>query len=339
MLNRRTAALAALLVPCACPGAAFAQFAGKTISMVVGYPTGGSNDLYARAVARHIGKHLPGNPTVVVRNMPGAGSVLAANHIYNVAPKDGTVIGLVSATIPLDEKLGAPGVKFEAPKFTWLGRVSPATNVTMTWHTTGVKTMDDVARREVTLGATGTSSTVFVYPNVLRNVTGARFKIVLGYKGSGEALLAMEKGEVDGHSTSWEAVKAVRQDWIDQKKINVIVQYGLKRHPDLPNVPTAVELARSPEEAQILRTVVSATDIGKSVLAPPGLTPEMASLLRRAFDATVKDREFVEEVERMRAEIDPMSGEPLQALVEEFRDLPPAVVEKVKAVYGTPDAR
>lgn len=335
MVNRTIAAVVSVLafVPA---GAGAQSYAGKTLNMVVGYPTGGSNDLYARAVARHIGKHLPGNPTVVVRNMPGAGSVLASNHIFNVAPRDGTVIGLVSATIALDEKLGAPGVKYEAPKFTWIGRVASAINVTMTWHGSPVKSMDDAFRREVTLGATGTSSTVFVYPNVLKNVVGARFRIVLGYKGSGEAMLAMERGEVDGHSTSWEAVKALHQDWIDQKKIAIIVQYGRERHPDLPDVPTAVELARSPEEAQVLRAVVNATDIGKAVLAPPGLSPELTQMLRRAFDATMKDKEFADELEKTRSELSPMTGEQLQGVVEEFRDLPPSVVEKIKAVYGTP---
>ena len=328
---------AALLVCAALPASAqgVEQFyAGKTIELIVGYPPGGSNDVYGRAVARHIGRHIPGSPQVVFRNMPGAGSILAANHIYNVAPKDGTVLGLLAATNVLDERLGASGVKFETAKFTWIGRVSSSVNVTAMWNTSKIKTIDDAFTTEAALGATGTGSTVYVYPNVLNRVLGAKFKLVMGYGGSNEAMLALERGEIDGHSTSWEAYKSAHPDWIKDKKINVVVQYGLNRHPDLPDVPTCVEIAKTDEQKQILRAVVNATEIGKAILSSPGIPVERVEALRKAFMDMTRDGEFISELEKMRVELTPMPGAKLQDLVQEVGNLTPDLVQKIKAVYG-----
>jgi len=309
-------------------------YAGKTVELIVGYPPGGSNDVYGRAVARHIGRHIPGHPQVVFRNMPGAGSILAANHIYNVAPKDGTVLGLLAATNILDERLGAPGVKFETAKFSWIGRVSSSINVTAMWNTSKIKTIDDAFKMEAALGATGTGSTVYVYPNVLNRVVGTKFKLVMGYGGSNEAMLAMERGEIDGHSTSWEAYKSAHPDWIRDKKINVVVQYGLNRHPDLPDVPTCVEIAKTEEERQILKAVVNATEIGKAILSSPGLPTPRVEALRKAFMDMTRDGEFVAELEKMRVELTPLPGDKLQELVQEVGNLKPDLVQKIKAVYG-----
>ena len=309
-------------------------YAGKTMELIVGYPPGGSNDVYGRAVSRFLGKHLPGQPNIILRHMPGAGSIVAANHIYNVAPKDGTVLGLLAATNTIDEKLGATGVKFETAKFTWVGRVASSVNVTGMWHTSKIKNAKDALAIESTLGATGTGSTVYVYPNVLNRVVGTKFKMVMGYGGSSEAMLAMERGEVDGHSTSLEAYKSAHPEWITQKRVNFVVQYGLKRHPDLPDVPTCVELARNEEEAMILKTVVNATEIGKAILSTPNVPMERANALRAAFMSMVADNEFKGELDKMRVELTPMSGTELQSLVEEVGRIPDAVLEKIKAVYG-----
>jgi len=309
-------------------------YTGKTMELIVGYPPGGSNDVYGRAVSRFLGKHLPGQPNIILRHMPGAGSIVAANHIYNVAPKDGTVLGLLAATNTIDEKLGATGVKFETAKFTWVGRVASSVNVTGMWHTSKIKNAKDALTIESTLGATGTGSTVYVYPNVLNRVVGTKFKMVMGYGGSSEAMLAMERGEVDGHSTSLEAYKSAHPEWITQKRVNFVVQYGLKRHPDLPDVPTCVELARNEEEAMILKTVVNATEIGKAILSTPNVPMERANALRAAFMSMVADNEFKDELDKMRVELTPMSGTELQSLVEEVGRIPDAVLEKIKAVYG-----
>jgi tripartite-type tricarboxylate transporter receptor subunit TctC len=308
-------------------------YRGKTLEMVIGYPPGGSNDLYARLVARHIGAHIPGNPSVVPRNMPGAGSIVAANYIYNVAPKDGTVLGLISATAPLDEKLGAKGVKYEAAKFTWIGRMTSVSNATFFWHTSVIQKTADIFEKPSKLGVTGAGSTTVVYPNVLANVLGAKFNLVKGYAGSDEAMLAVERGEVDGHSTALEALKAAHPDWITDKKVNIVVQYSLQRHPELPDVPTALDLAKTDEQRQLLRVVMNASEVGKSVLSPPGQPPERVQALRRAFDDTMKDPEFVADVGKLRFDIIPLTGEDLGKLVAEVGAITPELLAKVKKVY------
>ncbi|MDB5641128.1 MAG: tripartite tricarboxylate transporter family receptor [Hyphomicrobiales bacterium] len=322
-----------------CAGAAQAQtveqfYTGKTMELIVGYPPGGSNDVYGRAVARNIGRFIAGRPQVVFRNMPGAGSILAANHIYNVAPRDGTVLGLLAATNTLDEKLGATGVKFETSKFTWVGRVAAGTNVTAVWRTSKIQTIKDAFTTEAALGATGTGSTVFIYPNVLNRVLGTKFKMVMGYGGSNEAMLAMERGEVEGHSTSLEAYKSAHPAWLKDGTVRVVVQYGLTRHPDLPDVPTCLEIATNDEQRRILGAVVNATEIGKAILSTPAVPADRTRALRDAFMEMTRDAEFQAELEKMRVELTPMSGEKLQALVQEVGDMPPELITKIKAVYG-----
>jgi tripartite-type tricarboxylate transporter receptor subunit TctC len=301
--------------------------------VILGYPGGGSNGIYARAVARHIGKHIPGQPTVIYKSMPGAGSLVAANHLFNVAPKDGTALGFISATIPLEELLGVAGAKFKAAAFNWIGRIASGVNMTFVKDTSPVKSIADVYRREVILGASGRSSTVFIYPSVLGNVIGAKFKMVMGYPGSSEAMLAMERGEVEGHSTSLEIVRALHPTWLSDKKITVLVQYALKRHPELMDVPMSWELGRNPEEQQILKIVANATEVGKMIMAPPAMPADRVQALRRAFDATMTDPEFVAELKANRVELGPMSGEDLQKTVVELGAVSPAIIDKVKAIY------
>ena len=330
--------LAVLAVVALLPSTAAAQpvadfYRGKTVSLILGYPGGGSNGIYARAVARHIGRHIPGNPNVIFRAMPGAGSLVAANHLFHVAPRDGTALGFISATIPLEELLGVGGVKFRSAEFNWIGRVAPGVNMTFVKDTSSLKTIQDAYKREVILGASGRSSTVFVYPAVLGAVTGAKFKMVLGYASSPEAMLAMERGEVEGHSTSLEVVRALHPTWLSEKRITVLVQYALSRHPELPDVPMSWELGRSPEDQQILKVVASATEVGKMILAPPGLPAERVQALRRAFDATMKDPDFIAELKSNRVELGVMPGEDLQKLVVDLGATPPAMVDKIKAVY------
>ncbi len=322
-----------------CPMMAAAQgveafYRGKVVNMVIGYASGASNDLYARAVAQHIGKHIPGAPTVVSRNMPGGGSLLAANHIFNVAAKDGTVLGLVSPTIPLEEKLGEPNIMFKAEEFNWIGRISPSPTVTFVWHTSPTQTIQDAMKRETTLSATGRSSALTIYPSVLSNLADVKFKMILGYSGSAEAMLAMVRGEVEGSSTSWDSLKSTQGDWIRDKKVNVLVQYTLKRHRELPDVPTAAELGRNPEQVQILRLVSSGTELGKLVLATPATPADRIQALRRAFDATMKDPDFIRHLEQAGMDLNPMTGEDLQLLIKEIVSAPPDIMEKVKAVYS-----
>jgi tripartite-type tricarboxylate transporter receptor subunit TctC len=326
------------LAPLLLPASGQAQsvegfYRGKTLSMVIGYATGGSNDIYARTVARHIGKHIPGNPAVVPRNMPGGGSLVAANHVFNVAPKDGTTLALIAATIPLEERLGAPNVMFKSAAFNWIGRIAPSVNMTFVMNSVPVKTIADTYTREVVLGASGRSSTVAIYPAVLSNVIGTKFKLVMGYQSSNTAMLAMERGEVEGHSTSVEVVRAVHPEWLSEKKVTVLVQYALKRHPELADVPMSWELGRNDEEKQILRIVANATEVGKMILSTPDTPAERITALRRAFDATTQDPAFVAELKAQRVELGPMPGEDLQKLVAEVGTVAPEIIDKVKAIY------
>jgi tripartite-type tricarboxylate transporter receptor subunit TctC len=332
-LGLAAAALAAII-----GGEAAAQtpeefYKGKAIDFVIGYPPGGSNDTFGRLVARHIGKYIPGHPTIVPKNTPGAGSFLAVNQIFNVAPKDGTVIGIGAPTIPLDEKLGTQGVRFKTAELSWIGRVDSLINMVFTWKTSPVKTFADALKIESTLSGTGVGSTVSIYPTVMNNVFGTKFKLVMGYKGSNEAMLAVERGEVEGHSTSWTALKVAHPDWIRDKNVTVFVQFALKRHPELPDVPTAVDLARNDEERAILRAIMNATEVGTAFFTTPGAPADRVSALRRAFDAAMKDADLLSEAEKMRVGVSPLPGEELQKLVAEVSNLSPELLEKVRAAY------
>ena len=309
-------------------------YSGKAIDLVIGYPPAGSNDTYARLLARHFGKHVPGNPTIVPKNQPGAGSFLALGQVYNAAPKDGTVVGIGAPTAPLDEKLGSPGVRFKTAEFNWIGRIDSLINIVFMWKTSPVKTVADAQRIESTLSGTGAGSTVSIFPTVMNNVLGTRFKLIMGYRGSNDAQLAVERGEVEGHSTSWTAVKVAHPDWLPSRSITILVQFGLNRHPELPDVPTVVELARNDEERAVLRAVMNATEVGTAFFTTPGTPPDRVEALRRAFGATMTDPEFLADAEKTTLTVNPMKGEELQKLVAEVSDLSPEVLQKVRAAYG-----
>ena len=311
-------------------------YKGKTLEMIVGYAAGSSNDIAGRELAKYLPRHLPGNPTVVTRNMPGAGSFVAANYIYNIAPKDGTILGLLAPTIAIDEKMGTSGVKFVTSKFNWIGRETTSVGVTMMWHTSKVQSIADALTTESTMAATGSGSTTAIYPNVLNNVLGTRFKLIMGYAGSNEAMLAMERGEADGHSVAFEQVTSQHPDWLADGKIKIIVQYALARHPALPDVPTVLDIAKTDEQRDILRAVVSASDVGKSILTTPDVPVERVAALRAAFDATMKDPDFIADMSGVRIDVIPMSGADLQKMVAELGDMSPALTAEVKKVYVMP---
>ena len=310
-----------------------AFYRNKTMTVIVGYPPAGANDVYARLVSQHIGKYIPGNPTVIIKNMPGAGSMIAANYLFSNAPKDGTVLGLLVPTLPLEEALGAAAARYKSAAFNWIGRMAPAPNITFIMNTSQVKTIQDAFTKVAILGATGSSATNAIYPSVLNNVVGTKFNIVQGYKGSAETILAMERGEVEGHSSTFDTLKSVRPDWVKNKTVNIVVQYMLKRHPELPDVPTSSELARNDEERAILRAVSSAAEIGKFILTTPDVPADRVAALRKAFDAMTKDPAYIEDAEKQRVELAPLSGDELQKIVVEIGAMPAAIVEKVKAVY------
>jgi tripartite-type tricarboxylate transporter receptor subunit TctC len=332
--NLRVAALASAAIALG-SAAASAQtpdqaFANKTITLTNGYAPGSGNDIIGRLVARHIGKHIPGQPRVIAQNMPGAGSYKAANYLYSTAPKDGTVLGYIAQTAATEELLGNAAVQFQTAKFNWIGRMSSYNNVSIGWYTSKVKSIADAQKTESTIGATGVGSAVYIYPNVMNNVLGTKFKIVSGYEGTAQSALAMERGEVDAVTMGWFAIKATHKDWLDGKKINVFVQFLAERHPNLPDVPTIVEFARTPEEKLLFQLFANEGDIGKAILAPPGVPANVLTMLRRAFDAMVRDPEYVADADKLQLERDPTSGEKVQKLIEAVAQTPPAVVEHAK---------
>ena len=316
------------------PVAAEAQqsFAGRTITLTIGYGPGSGNDVYGRLIARHLGKHIPGQPNIVAQNLPGAGSFKAANYLFQAAPKDGTAIGYISQTAATEELLGSQAIQFKTAQFNWIGRIGSYNNVTMFWHTARTKTIEDALKLKSTMGATGVGSAVYVYPNMMNKVLGTKFKIISGYQGTAQTSLAMERGEVDGVTMGWFPVKTNKRDWVEQKKINILVQFLNERHPDLPNVPTIVELARSPEEKQLFALFANDGEVGKAILAPPGVPAATVATLRRAFDAMTKDRDYLADADKLQLEIDAMSGERLQKVIETVMATPAAVIERAKAV-------
>ena len=305
-----------------------ALFENKSIELVIGYASGGGYDVYGRLVARHLGRHLPGSPVIVPRNMPGAGSITAANYIYNNAPKDGTTIGIVTQTLKEEELLETPGVRYETGKFGWIGRVTSNVNLSVTWQTSKVKTIDDAVKYEFPVASNLIAG---VGPTVLNNVVGTKFKLINGYAGSNEGMLAMERGETEGAMTTWDTLKVSRKEWLKEKKVNILVQYAPERHRELPTVPAMVELAKTTEDKQILELFSAAASIGRSFVAPPGLSSEQTQALRAGFQGMLKDPQFLAEVEKLNLDFDPLSGEQLEKLVEGIDIKSPAIRDRARA--------
>jgi tripartite-type tricarboxylate transporter receptor subunit TctC len=309
-------------------------FARKTVTVIIGYTGGGSYDLYGRMIARHLGRHIPGTPTVIAQNMPGAGSLKAANYLYEVAPKDGTALGVIVESAALEQALSNPAVQYDAAKFTYLGRVATSNNIFMQWHTAKVQSLDDARRMETSLAGTGPGSIAETVPRLLNALTGTRFKLVSGYPASREAMLAMERGEVDGASSSWAAVKVGKQDWLRERKIRIILQTTPERIPELPETPSLGEIGNTPEDKQVFALYASGSAIGRSLLAPPGIGAERVQALRNAFQAMVVDPEFVADLQRTDVELSPLPGEQVAELVTRTLSVPAAVRERAKLAFG-----
>jgi tripartite-type tricarboxylate transporter receptor subunit TctC len=332
-LRLTTALAAALLAATATQAGAQSPeqfYAGKQVRLVIGYGTGGGYDTYAKLLARFIGEHIPGKPTIVPQNMPGAGSRSAANWLYNVAPKDGTVIAMLSQGTPADQALGQPGVKFDVRRFNWIGNMVVVNNILFVSAKTGVRTIDDARQKQLALGATGASSPSVLYPQVSNNLLGTRFKIVAGYPGGGDINLAVERGEVDGRgSDSWASLKANNPDWIRDKKVNILFQVGTKREPDL-DAPLWSDLAQNDEQRQILELLSGDVAVGRPILTAPDVPADRVAALRAAFDATMKDPKFVAAAAQARMYMNPLGGEELQQIVTKIVSHPPEIIAKVK---------
>ena len=311
-------------------------YRGKAVNLIVGYSAGGGYDTYARILARHMGKHIPGNPTIVVQNAPGAGSMRAANTIYNVAPKDGTAFGMFGRGIALEPLIGTSPAQFDATKFLWLGSGTEEAAVVVIRAEAGIKTWADMLAKPFTVGGEGTGSDPDVYALMLKNVFGVKLRLVSGYPGTTEMALAVERGEVDGRASwSWTSLKSLKADWIAQKRVDMPVQLNAHSSPDLSSVPLIGAFAKTERQRQIMNLVISRQVMGRPFMAPPGLPPDRAMALRTAFDATMKDSEFVAEATARGQEVNPVSGVALDKLVAELYATPKDVVEETKrAIAG-----
>jgi tripartite-type tricarboxylate transporter receptor subunit TctC len=307
-------------------------YKGRNVSLIIGYSVGGGYDLYARVLAAHIGHHIPGQPTIVPQNMTGAGSLRAANYLYSVAPKDGSAFGTFSrsmAVAPLFQD-----AKFDATKFTWLGSVTNEVSLCVSWHTSPTKTWADMVDHPFTFGGQGAGSDPDIFALLYKNVFGAKLKLVSGYPGTSDNMLAMERGEIEGLcGISWGTLKTRYGDWLANKQINLLVQAGLHQEPELPQVPFAADLTRTDEQRQILRLVIASQGMARPFAAPPDLPADRKAALIDAFAATMKDEGFLAEAEKMKLEVNPISPAEIEALLHDVYATPPDIVAKtVKAI-------
>ncbi|MEA2986340.1 MAG: hypothetical protein QOD94_2594 [Alphaproteobacteria bacterium] len=307
-------------------------YKGKQITFVIRSGVGGGYDLYARVLGRHIGKHIPGNPQVIPINMPGGGGIKAANYVANVAPKDGTILTMVSQGLAVDQALGINhGLDADLRDFHWVGNMSSHNQVTVVWHTSKTKTFQDALNRETVVGCTGAGSISTQVPAIYNNVLGAKFKLVVGYPDGTDVNLAMERGEVEARATNpWVSYKATTPHLIEKKMIIPIVQVGLEKEADLPDVPLLRDLARNPEEKQILDFISRSVSIGRPIATTPGVPAERVAALRKAFDATLADPAFLADAEKQRMEIRAMTGQQLADVIKGIIEAPADIREKVK---------
>jgi len=307
-------------------------FKGKTINFYIGFAGGGSYDYYARLIARFIGKHIPGNPTVVPQTMTGAGSFQLANYLFASAPRDGTAMGTVTQTVALEEALHSPGVRYRAAEFTWIGRATAILEIALAGKDARAKTVELARQYETPVAGTGSGSPSEGYPRLMNALVGTKFKIISGYPGSTQGMKAVEAGEVDGAFSSWNTLKRTRQEALRNHELSILYQCALERHPDLADIPTDVELAASEEGRQILAFYTSSAEVGRSIMAPPAIPPDRVDTLRRAFDATIRDPEFLADIERAQQEFQPASGEELQRIIQSTAGVPRAIVDKTEAI-------
>jgi len=313
------AAIAALVAPQAHAQAQDSPetfYRGRTVSLLVGYPPGGGYDVYARVMQRHMGRHMPGAPSIVVRNVPGAASLTLANQLYAVEPRDGSVFGTFARSIPMDRLMGRQGAAYEPARFGWIGSANNEVSICTTNGALGVTSVNDFMARPLTFGANAPGSESHMYPNILNNLLGAKFRIVTGYPAANDLMLAMERGETDGRC-GWtiSAAKTAYADWLKQGRLFVAVQFATERHPDMPDVPLALDLAREGEQKAALELLLTMQTMGRPFATPPEVAAPRLQALRRAFDATMTDPAFLAEAEKQRLEVQPVTGERLQDIV------------------------
>jgi tripartite-type tricarboxylate transporter receptor subunit TctC len=332
---RQIRMLVAIVALCFGATPAVAQFKAPTVAVYIPAGIGGGYDAYARLASRHLGRFLPGNPAIIPRNMPGAGGVIVANYLFNVAPKDGSAIALFMAGAPFEPLFGNTQAKYETLKFNWIMSLNRLVNIAIFWHESPVQTMQDFYKQEILVGSSGGGdASTEVYPNLFNHLAGTKFKVVSGYKGNGEAMLAMERNEVHGIvGTELSSLRATRPDWIRDNKVRIVMQIGLSRSDDLPDVPSGLDLIKSKEGRAVFELLLARQEYGRPFALPPGTSPDVVAAFRQAFAAMAKDEAFLKDAAKMRADIIVGSGAEVSALFAKTYASPKPVVERAIATF------
>jgi tripartite-type tricarboxylate transporter receptor subunit TctC len=324
------------LVPSAAVAETAAEFYGRIpVRMVIAADPGGSYDSNARLVGRHLGRHIPGNPRIVAETMVGASGRVAASYLYNVAPKDGSVIALVQQSVPMSQVTGDQGVQYDAGRFNWIGSPILLDDVLVVWHASGVRSMEDAKKKEVVIGATSPTGTNYLYPKLTNELLGTRFKIVTGYQGASAIKLAMERGEVEGHgSNPWSDWKGTKSDWVRDKKIIPLMQMSLEKHPDLPDVPLLIDLAPNPDVKAVFELMSVTADIGRPFLTTPGVPADRVAALRQAFGKMTKDPDFLADAAKVNIDIKLIDGHEMEGLVHRVLSSPKGAIDLLKTALS-----
>jgi tripartite-type tricarboxylate transporter receptor subunit TctC len=336
MLARITVALvAAIASPCAQAQTPDVP-KSKDIRLLISHPPGGGYDTYARLLARHLGKQVPGGANIIAQNMPGAAGVVMTNYVASQAPKDGSVIALGPGSLATAALFHAPGARYDARSFTWIGSMNSEVGVAVSWKTSPVKTAQDLFSHELIVAGAGKTDNSVVFPSALNRILGTRFKVIPGYGGSSETALALERGEVAGiGGWNYSSIVATRPDWLKNGNINLLVQFALSRHPDLPETPTAVELGRNDSEREVLRLVFAQSSMGRVVFGPPGVPDDAAKMLKTSFRATIADADFLTDARNARIEINqPMDGDAVSRLVDDLHGADAAQIKRAAEAAG-----
>lgn len=315
---------------------AFAQddvaafYKGKVVRLIVGVGVGSGYDINARLVARYLPKYIPGNPSVIVQNQPGAGSLTMTNQLFAAGPFDGTAIGASFNGLPTTPLLQPTGARFEATRLNWVGSTNRETQAMYVWHTAPIEKLGDLTSKEMIVGAQAPGSTQYDYPKLAEKLFDWKFKVITGYEATPKIHLAMERGEVHGTWANWSTLKAISEQWIKEKKIRILAQWAVRKHPELPDVPLILEQAKTEEQKHALQLALARLEFGRPFFMPPNVAPERVNAIRRAFDAVMKDPEFIAEADKLKIEIDPLTGEQVAALIGDIYRTPAETVGRVR---------
>jgi tripartite-type tricarboxylate transporter receptor subunit TctC len=318
------------------PNASF--YAGHPVIVYVGFGPGGSASFYAQALSHHMGRFLPGNPAISVQHMPGAGGLVVMNYIANTAPRDGTAIAITDRTSAFEPLMGDDNAKFDGRKLTWLGTANVEYTTCISWHTSPVKTLQDAMTQELVIGGTGANATEVIFPKAINEIVGTKFKSILGYAGSNEMDLAMERGELQGNcGLGWTLIKNRHPDWLANKEINILFQMALDKHPDLPDVPLITDYAKTPDDKKIFEFLFAPQKMGRPFFAPPGMPADRTALLQKAFAQTLQDPAFLAEATKLGLEVNLVGGAEVQRIVDSLYDTPPDVLARIRRI-SNPEA-